>query len=483
VSKNIHARLTSPHLDTSGMQVRSVVGREAISKPYRFDIEVICVDTEIIVSETIGLDLALVFEEDGTEVRAVRGMIVEIVDTLRVDDDFRVYHLELVPYAARLAVVETQEVFLDLSVPDIVRQKLAMVGIDASLVDVRLSGNYAPRELVVEYKETDLAFISRLTEHLGISYFFESANDSEKIVFTDSSAGFAPLPGNDEVAFRSRGEGLDVYRLEQRTRMIPAVYVMQDYNYRTPRVDLTASYESATGNAGGMVEYGGHHRTPSEGMALAQVRSEEREARFQYFEGEASNCRFSAGATFRLTDHPRLAEVRLLLVEVEHRLTQPTTHEKAQDTPRYQCSFKAVDAQKAYRPPLTTPKPRISGVLTATIEHELGESPGMGRIARIDEHGRYLVRFHFDTGSSKRKRCSSPIRMMQPHVGPNYGMHFPLKPDSEVIISFVDGDPDRPVIAGAVPNPLTASPVNRQNAMMHTIQTASGVSILMKDTP
>ena len=477
----VTARLVSPHFDCSRMQVRSVNGREAISQPYRFEVEVLFPDPgELIESEVLGADATIVFEKDGLELRSIHGMVAEIDDLLESEAAFRSYRLEIVPHAYRMSVVETQEVFLDLTVADIVRSKLQLVGLGARDVDMRLSGEYSQREFVVQYRETDLAFVSRLTEHLGMSYYFEQAGDSEKIVFCDSAGAFRPIDGDDKVPFRPRGDKRDVYRLEKHARMIPATYVVQDYNYRTPRVDLTSSYESPAGNAGGVVEYGAHQKNPAEGLALAKARAEEREARFHYFVGESDVCRFRAGATFELTDHPRLPNQRLLLVEVEHHLVQSVLTAATGQEHTYRVSFKAVDALKNYRPPRVTPKPRIAGVLTATVE---AESRGAGRVARIDEHGRYLVAFHFDTGSSSRKRSSRPLRMMQPHAGPNHGMHFPLKPDTEVLITFVDGDPDRPIIAGAVPNPVTASPVNRANATMHTISTASGIHFIMNDTP
>src|SRR5262249_48145833 len=133
-----------------------------------------------------------------------------------------------------------------------------------------------------------------------------------------------------------------------------------------------------------------------------------------------------------------------------------------------------------FRPPRITPKPTIAGVLSGVIEpHPDGE---IGHYAEIDEHGRYTVRFFFDTSPlGARSRSSLPVRMAQPHAGPGYGMHFPLKPGIEVLVAFTEGDPDRPFIVGSVPNPITPSPVTRPNAIVNRIETATGVFIEMKD--
>ena len=125
-----------------------------------------------------------------------------------------------------------------------------------------------------------------------------------------------------------------------------------------------------------------------------------------------------------------------------------------------------------------TPKPRIAGVLSGRVE----PAEAVGQYAQIDDQGRYTVRFFFDMADTAGRRVSSArVRMMQPHSGPGYGMHFPLKPGVEVLIAFVGGDPDRPVIAGSVPNPITASPVTHKNPQMNRIETESGIYINMKD--
>jgi type VI secretion system secreted protein VgrG len=99
----------------------------------------------------------------------------------------------------------------------------------------------------------------------------------------------------------------------------------------------------------------------------------------------------------------------------------------------------------------------------------------------LDDHGRYTIRFLFDTAPAGEHKASRPVRMIQPHAGPDYGMHFPLKPGIEVLLAFVNGDPDRPLIVGAVPNPETPSPVRKQNSMMNRIKTVSGILVEMND--
>jgi type VI secretion system secreted protein VgrG len=114
------------------------------------------------------------------------------------------------------------------------------------------------------------------------------------------------------------------------------------------------------------------------------------------------------------------------------------------------------------------------------LVHAITE-PGPAGVAQLDDQGRYTVQFLFDRADPARRVSSARVRMMQAHAGPNYGIHFPLKPDVEVLVAFVEGDPDRPVIAGCVPNTLTPSPVTNKNPRMHRIETLTGLYIRMKD--
>jgi type VI secretion system secreted protein VgrG len=135
---------------------------------------------------------------------------------------------------------------------------------------------------------------------------------------------------------------------------------------------------------------------------------------------------------------------------------------------------------RAYRPSRATKCPRIDGVLTGVIEPRVDGV--MGQLAELDDQGRYTVRFYFDPAPlGGRPLSTHRVRMIQQHSGPNYGTHLPLKAGTEVLVVFVDGDPDRPLIVGSVHNPATPTPVTSRNPSMSRIVTASGIMIEMKD--
>ena len=261
--------------------------------------------------------------------------------------------------------------------------------------------------------------------------------------------------------------------------MIPAYYAVNDYNYRTPQLDLTAEHELAGGFAGGVIEFGAHHKTPEEGQTLARVRAEERLATQLVYTGRSAVPALGAGMRFTLADHPDLGTVELLVTEIEHRASQVVTGMGSEDDPGYVNTFRAIPADRAFRPPRVTPKPRIAGLVTGIVD--AGPIGGTPKYAQLDAQGRYTVRFLFDTTPPGERPASRPVRMIQNHAGENYGTHFPLKPGIEVVIGFIDGDPDRPLIVGAVPNPIKPSPVDNANPGVHRVRTSTGITVDMAE--
>lgn len=480
--------LESSDFPCERLRVRAFTGKEAISRLFEYHLEVVCPEHEGPSVESMpGAKVNLVIERaPGPHggwhgVRRLSGMVADVEDLLSEHHGVRVYRLRVVPRAFALTLVHTQDILLNLSVPDIVKGKLEAVSLGGAM-SMRLAGDYPVRDFVVQYKETDLAFVSRLTEHLGISYFFEQGDAGDTMVFTDQNGGFATSEA-PTIPFRARGERLDVFSLRAKRRVIPAFYVVNDYNYRTPLLDLSAEHDIAQGFGGGIIEYGSHHKTPGEGQALTRVRAEEQQASELVYTGRSDSPTLGAGTRFTLEDHPDLGTVDLLVTDVEHEASQVVALNQAgsgAEKDGYVNTFRAIPAGRTYRPARVTPRPRIHGLVTGIIEAAQG-GDGPSKYARVDSWGRYMVRFLFDTTAPGERATSRPVRMIQNHAGENYGTHFPLKPGVEVVIGFIDGDPDRPLIVGAVPNPIKPSPVDSSNPGLHRIKTLTGITIDMVD--
>jgi type VI secretion system secreted protein VgrG len=476
--------LESTEFDCEHLRIHKLTGVEAISRLFAFDLEVVCLDRggvplEAMLGASVIIDVQRLDPAgDGSPVgRRIHGMVAEVDDLMAASADLRVYRLRVTPRAHRLTLAEMQDILMGVTVPEILTQKLAAVGLEGPDVVLRLHGTYEPREFVVQYKETDLAFVSRLAEHLGISFFFDQENESDQLVFTDYAQGFG-TPGHlPTLPFHERGVENDVFALEAKHRLIPTYYAVRDYNYRLPQVDLTSDHEVPTGYGGGVIEFGAHHKSPQEGKALAQVRAEERLATQLVYTGKSALPSISAGMRFKLAGHPDADELTLLVVEVEHEARQ-TVGGYGEGQQRYTNSFRAIPADRTYRPPRLTPRPRIPGLVTGIVDPG---PTGPGRHAKLDEHGRYTVRFLFDSTAPGERPASRPVRMVQNHVGENYGTHYPLQPGVEVVLGFIDGDPDRPIIVGAVPNPLKPSPVTNAEANVHRVRTSTGIQVDMAE--
>ena len=469
----LEVTVESSDFDCSRMRVHTLDGNEQISTLFEFRLEVFVEGEPIEADAIVGGAITIVFQQDRLAVRQIHGMVARVLDLLDPSGKGSTYRLTVVPLAYRLTTVQMLDVLCDLSVPDVIKAKLGGVGLEASF-DLRLHGSYEARDFLVQYNESDYALVARLTEHLGISFFFEEAESEARIVFADDMSGFSSLPKH--VPFRGRGDETDVFALEAHREVLPSLFVVQDYNYRTPLVDLSGTYELPSGYAGGLVDFGSHVKTPKEAERMAKIRSEERHAAGSFYRGRSDSLSFSAGHYVIIDGHARLEAQELLLVSVHHHVDQRT---QGGGSAKYVNEFTCVPKQQGYRPLRQTPRPRIGGVVTGIVDG--GINPGSAEIARIDDQGRYLVRLLFDTAVLGQRNASHPIRMAQPHAGPGYGQHFPLKPGVEVIVLFVNGDPDRPIIAGAVPNPLNPSPVVAADATINRIRTQSGIVIELHD--
>jgi len=474
-SRPLHVTIESNGQPWDRVRVRELSGRETISQLFSFDLDVACDADHGLPEQALpGAEVCLVFEEGGEEIRRVHGLLGPIRDRLDGTGDHRTYGLRVVPRAFRLTLVETQEIYLGQSIPDILRSKLARQDFGPDELELRLLDRYPAREIVVQYGESDLAFISRLTEHAGISFFFEHRDGRDRLVFTDHPSGFRPAEQAEEVRFRPRGEADDVFSIELVTDLAPTSFIVQDYNYRTPQVDLAACFDIDSGNGGGIVEHGSHVKTPEEAERTARVRAEERLSRQRVYEGRSSRPALHAGSKTTLLEHPRLPGPEpLLLVEIEHRATFPVFSDEAgAGKAVYTNSFRAIPAGTPYRPPRRTPRPALHGVVTGIIQP--GPGGEIGGVAQLDAEGRYTVQLHFDTAPPGEQKASHPMRMAQPFAGSSYGMNFPLRPGTEVLVAFANGDPDRPVIVGALYNATSPSPVATANATRNQIKSSSG---------
>lgn len=464
-----------------GTRVVGFRGEEGISRLYAFELHL-----TIHPDAADGFDLAnttgekgslLLDRQDGRPPFTFHGIFSEASIVHHQPDGRALVRATLVPRLWRLTQTHHSRIFTQQSIPDILKTTLEDGGLTSSDYSIQLSRVYPAEEHVCQYQESSFDFISRWMEREGLFYFFEQGDAGEKLIITDSKAAhedLVPAP----VRFFS-GTGADVSAREClqtlvcRRRSLPASVRLKDHDYTKPALDVSGKASVSSKGVGEISVHGSRFFTPEEGKRLAQLRAEAILAREQVFTASGTAFYLRAGYTFSLQDHPRSNfDAKYLVTEVEHQGNQSaSTPELRQLTGLdsdqvYRVDVTAVPASVQFRAELRTPWPRIYGT-----EHGIVDGAADSDYAQLDDHGRYNVRFAFDESDLGAGKASTRVRMMQPHGGGVEGWHFPLRKGTEVLFTFLGGDPDRPVIAGVVPSAVTPSPVTKANHTQNVIQT------------
>ena len=472
--------------DTFG--VVRFAGSEGISQCYTFEITLVSDRLDLDLEDIMENPAKLTFHRDEGDDVSYHGILLSF-EQLHEVNKLAFYRAHLVPRLTWLSFTEHNQVFLDKSVPEIIEACLKDGGLSGADFEMRLQGSYDPLEYVCQYSESHLNFVSRWAEREGIYYFFEQSDAGEKVVFTDTQISHTPYPQGDTIIY-SPPSGLEashereiVSSFHCRMNLTPASVLLKDYNYRKPSLDVSGSADVDAKGRGQVYSYGDHVRTPEEAGRIAKIKAEGLMCRKEVFHGDGSVPYMMPGYTFTLNNHYRGSFNQSYLVTgVSHEGNQTgylisgiTTGVEDRGI-FYRNSFSSIVSTVQFRPEHTARKPRISGTLTAKID-----AAGSGQYAELDAQGRYKVILPFDTSGRSGGKASAYLRMAQPYAGSNHGMHFPLHKDTEVLLTFIDGDPDRPIIAAAVPNAQTEGPVNVNNQTMSAITTAGGNKIHMED--
>jgi len=488
-------------LDEETFIVVSLDGTEILNRPYRFEIGLVSQDPNVDAAAllkapaTLGLKQG-VLSSDGRKglVTVTRTGVVASFEQMGRQNEWTRYKAVLVPPLWRLSLSFQSRIFQDMTVPEIVEQVLKDAGIPADRFEFKPATRpYPRREYVVQYEETDLDFVHRWLEHEGMLYWFQEIDGDVITVFGDAYAHYhdqesvVPFiqmePESEAEETESAFDWYDTGRVTEfasRHAQIPKTVVLKDYNWRRPTDPLEVECEVSPDGIGVSYEYNNHYKTAEEGNLLARIRAEEIRATEIVFEGESTDRTFHAGEVVHLAEHYRADfNAAYLLTEVRHRASQDIA--LATNTiwrSSYANTFRAIlaDPNLPFRPERDTPWPCIKGVMNAIVD-----GAGDGAEAEMDSLGRYKVRLPLDRSDASGGEGSRYVRMAQPNAGKDVGLQFPLYPGTEVILTHVDGDPDRPIIAGAVPNADTPSPVGTSNHMDSVIQTKAGKIALHGD--
>lgn len=346
----------------------------------------------------------------------------------------------------------------------------------------RVSGGFDPqRAFTMQFKESDLNFLSRWLEFYGISYFFRQEEDNEVLVFTNAREGFPQLAVgvNNHLAYEPEGKAARdheaVRTVKWREALVPNVVTIADWKADAPDDPFRESIDVGTPGTGDHVEIDSDTSTFDHNEILEVRRDEQHGLNYRVF-GESDVRVMSAGYAFKLKPNPvDRAESEYLLVRVTHGGSQSVDIATGVATgAQYRNQYVAIPNVMTYRPQRRAKRPQVVGFIHGVVENEDGaDYPG------IDAGGYYRVRLFFDHDTSTNN-ASCPIRKMEPYGGPDRGMHMPLVNGTEVLVAFSGGDPDRPVIVGALAGPSQTSPVINTNRDQ-TIIKSKATRIVMQD--
>lgn len=474
-------------LDPGAFEVVAFTGDEAVSAPFRFEVHLRSRDPDVDPGAVLGARATLT-RHRGAEPVEVHGVVAEL-DLGAQTPDRAEYRMVLVPRLWRLGLARQSRVFQDVTVPDVVRSVLADHGVPARF---DLAAHYPRSEYVVQYQESDLAFVQRLLEREGVWFSFDHTDGTDIVAVADRTSQFPPLgpgpSGADDVVIRTasglvRDRGEAVSRLAVRDRLVPGRVVLKDYNYRTPETDLEVAAPVAGGGSEEVYAYGDHYKTASEGDRLARVRADEIACRRRVATGASDVTGLAAGTVVTLAGHDRAdLDGDYLVTRVEHRGgtfpgdADALSGDGASGTPAYSNTFEAIPASAPFRPERATPVPVAPGLMTARVE------TAGGPYAFVDEEGRYRARLALDRADVPEAQATRPVRMVQPYSGPGYGLHLPNHAGAEMVLGFANGDLDRPIALGTVPNPGQGSPAVSGNRMENVLRSWAGNALVLDDT-
>ncbi len=435
---------------------------EEISRPYSLSVSLVArPDVSVDPSTVLGANACLVMQLGDGTARLVHGIVARFESWEEGrGDDRRRHRAEIVPALWKLGRVRRSRIFQRMSTPEIVKKVLG-----AARVEVRpaLSASYRPREYCVQYEESDLDFVSRLLEDEGIFYFFEHELARHTMVLGDGAGAFQPILGDDRVLFREPSsmmpgvEHLDAF--SSRIAVAPGKVALRDFDYLSPAVDLSASASSGADSDLEVYEFPGRYSDVGAGGALARIRLEEQRLHAATASGSGIVRRMQPGHVFELDEHPVDAlDGRYVVLSVRHRGDQPEVLASGLSSggakKPYRSDFVCVRNDVAVRPQRRTPRPSIPGPQTAIVVGPAGEE------IHTDQHGRVKVQFHWDREGRKDDASSCWIRVSQGWAGTGWGTLYLPRIGQEVVVEFLGGDPDRPVVTGAVYNGMNPPPVS-----------------------
>ncbi|MBX3421516.1 MAG: type VI secretion system tip protein VgrG [Pirellulaceae bacterium] len=448
-TRNLHLQSA---LGPDVLQVTRFQAAEELSAPFHFNLELISDDPKIAPEDIVGTSATIAIDIAAGGQRFFNGFVQRFS---ALDEDnlgTRYYRAVMVPWMWFLTQTNDCRIFQEMTIVKIIEKifnDLGFTDFDTS----KISGNHPKREYCVQYRETDFDFVSRLMEEEGIFYFFVHENGKHTLHLADSASVYKECQESTvdypKSKLDTRELKAQIHAWEHDYQFRPGAWAHTDYNFKMPRDRLMATEKTVMKFKNvknfEVYDYPGEYDAKGDGTALARVRMEEMEVEHDIVTGSSGCMSFSPGQKFKVGKHrAKTEEGKSYVIKKVLHLAEEHTYETDPVDPgfAYTNQFECIPDKATFRPARLTPRPFVRGCQTAVVTGPDGEE------IYTDKYGRVKVQFHWDREGKKDENTCCWVRVSQLHAGAGFGGIDIPRIGEEVIISFIEGDPDRPVVTG-----------------------------------
>lgn len=437
---------------------------EGLSQLYEYTAEALSPDPNLDFNPAIGEKCCISLKTYNNSKRHFHGILVASQWTGKINEQYS-YRLRIRPWFWLLTRSADCVMYKEKTVPDIIAEVFGRHGGYANY-ELQLGSSYPVLKYCVQYRETDYNFVSRLMEEFGIYYYFEHSEGQHKMVLKDGpSSSHPPKATGANLQYRAHGSQLTHYEEHVHSwmperRFNTGKVILKDYNFHQPGDELLVEQEKGGGYQNdklAVYDYPGRYKDSGKGTDLAKVRLEAEQAQDHRCQasGDAPQC--APGCLVNLVGHPEGSQNKsYLVVQATHTFAADTYRSGGGGDSIYSGHYEFLPGDVPFRAPQVTPKPKVYGPQTAVVV-------GEGEID-VDEDGCIMVRFHWD----RDKQQSRKVRLAQVWSGKNWGGIYIPRVGMEVVVEFVEGDPDRPLVIGTV--------YNRENPVPYTLKAEKTVA-------
>ncbi|MCX7099873.1 MAG: type VI secretion system tip protein TssI/VgrG [Methylococcales bacterium] len=435
-------------------------GHEEISRLFEYELDLLVenkglgsiVTGGFPINNVLGQAMTVALPLPGGDTRYFHGLVAQFRH-YGAEDDCLLYRAVLRPWLWFLTRNSNCQIFQDKSVPDIIKKIFSDNGY--SDFEIQLTQTYKPRNYCVQYRESDFNFVSRLMECEGIFYFFRHEETKHILVIADSVSAYQTIPGYASIPYyppENTGQRQQdhIYNWQMTHKVQSGTYVLNDYDFEKPKSNLLSKFTTKKPYShadGEQYDYPGNYLEPSGGEAYATVRLDELQTEYEAIQGTGNAMGLTSGMLFTLKNHYLAPEnTKHIVVFASFTIVSNAYRSSSAEDSHYECNFKAIRSTQQFRPPRLTPVPFVQGPQTAVVVGKEGEE------IWTDKYGRVKVKFHWDRDDKMNETSSCWIRVATPIAGKNWGWLSLPRISQEVVVSFLEGNPDRPLITGSVYN-------------------------------